>query len=74
MWLHTEVIKSVMNFCKEDYPVVDYGYTTIPTYPSGQIGFILCSLSKVRFSEGDALLSLLILVERYVFYYQVLAR
>ena len=48
IWLDTSVIANTMKFCKEDYPVVDYGFTTIPTYPSGQIGFILCSLNKVR--------------------------
>ncbi|CAK7295684.1 Spermidine synthase [Vulpes lagopus] len=25
------------------FPVVAYAYCTIPTYPSGQIGFMLCS-------------------------------
>ncbi|XP_067946087.1 spermidine synthase-like [Watersipora subatra] len=52
MWLHKDIIKKVMNFCKEEYPVVDYGYTTIPTYPSGQIGFILCATSgETNFRE-----------------------
>ena len=27
------------------FPTVDYAFTTIPTYPSGQIGFLLCSTS-----------------------------
>ena len=42
MWLHLDLIHSVMkdtrNIC--DGPV-KYAYTTIPTYPSGQIGFII---------------------------------
>ncbi|ORX94699.1 spermidine synthase-like protein [Basidiobolus meristosporus CBS 931.73] len=42
MWLHLPLIKNVLKFSKELYPVVEYAYTTIPTYPSGQIGFILC--------------------------------
>ncbi|XP_064643248.1 spermidine synthase-like [Lineus longissimus] len=46
MWLHLELIKSMTEFCKTLYPVVAYGYTTIPTYPSGQIGFMMCSLNK----------------------------
>lgn len=29
------------------FPVVDYAYTCIPTYPGGQIGFILCSTNPV---------------------------
>ena len=46
-WLHIDLIKKVMNFCHQLFPVAHYAYTTIPTYPSGQIGFILCSNSKV---------------------------
>jgi spermidine synthase len=37
----------MQEFCRGLYPVVDYAYTTIPTYPSGQIGFILCGLNPV---------------------------
>ena len=49
-WLHIDLIKTVMDFCRQLFPVVRYAYTTIPTYPSGQIGFILCSNSKVRWT------------------------
>ncbi|XP_038078487.1 spermidine synthase-like [Patiria miniata] len=45
LWLHLDLIKTMKDFCQTLYPVVDYGYCTIPTYPSGQIGFTLCSLS-----------------------------
>jgi len=45
LWLHLDLIQSMQEFCRELYPVVDYGYCTIPTYPSGQIGFTLCSLN-----------------------------
>ena len=47
LWLHIELIRDMMLFCKELFPVVDYGYCTVPTYPSGQIGFILCSKNPV---------------------------
>ncbi|CAD5115740.1 DgyrCDS4685 [Dimorphilus gyrociliatus] len=47
IWLHLDIIQDMQNFCKELYPVVDYSYCTIPTYPSGQIGFTLCSLNPV---------------------------
>ncbi|OLY83210.1 Spermidine synthase [Smittium mucronatum] len=43
MWLHNELIASVLNFNRQIFPVVRYSYTTIPTYPSGQIGFVLVS-------------------------------
>ena len=52
MWLHLDLIKEMQTFCRELYPVVDYAYCTIPTYPSGQIGFTLCSLNpETNFKE-----------------------
>ncbi|KAK3803606.1 hypothetical protein RRG08_023324 [Elysia crispata] len=46
MWIHLELIKNMKEFCKNIYPSVSYAYTTIPTYPCGQIGFMICSLDK----------------------------
>lgn len=43
MWLHLPLIKKVVRTCAEFFPNVRYAYTTIPTYPSGQIGFVLAS-------------------------------
>uniref|UniRef100_A0A6V1NMD1 PABS domain-containing protein n=1 Tax=Heterosigma akashiwo TaxID=2829 RepID=A0A6V1NMD1_HETAK len=42
-WLHLELIEKVVAACASLFNQVEYGYTTIPTYPSGQIGFVLCS-------------------------------
>lgn len=44
LWLHMEVIKSLACMCKQVFAggSVCYGYTTIPTYPSGQIGMMVC--------------------------------
>lgn len=47
LWLHLDIITNMQDFCKGVFPVVDYAYCTIPTYPSGQIGFTLCSLNPV---------------------------
>jgi spermidine synthase len=41
LWLHLDLIERVMRDASALYPAVDYAFTTIPTYPSGQIGFIL---------------------------------
>jgi spermidine synthase len=41
-WLHLPLITKLKKDCKEVFPVVEYAYTTIPTYPSGQIGFMVC--------------------------------
>lgn len=43
MWLHLPIIKEVTAACRKVFPTVEYAYTTIPTYPSGQIGFMICS-------------------------------
>eukprot|EP00242_Pyramimonas_sp_CCMP2087_P013634 CAMPEP_0198197958 /NCGR_PEP_ID=MMETSP1445-20131203/1511_1 /TAXON_ID=36898 /ORGANISM="Pyramimonas sp., Strain CCMP2087" /LENGTH=325 /DNA_ID=CAMNT_0043867383 /DNA_START=86 /DNA_END=1060 /DNA_ORIENTATION=+ len=44
LWLHLPVIKDVASMCKEVFKggKTTYAYCTIPTYPSGQIGFMLC--------------------------------
>jgi len=44
MWLHLELIGNVLTACCDLFPTVEYAYTTVPTYPSGQIGFFLLSL------------------------------
>ncbi|CAH0492495.1 unnamed protein product [Peronospora farinosa] len=49
LWLHLDLIVDVMTRCQNLFSSVNYSYTTIPTYPSGQIGFIMCSLDD---SEG----------------------
>lgn len=44
-WYHLEIIKSLAAMCKKVFVggTVQYGFTTIPTYPSGQIGFMVCT-------------------------------
>jgi spermidine synthase len=39
-----ELIKEVMSKVRAIFPTVHYAYTTIPTYPSGQIGFIIATV------------------------------
>jgi len=41
-WLHLQLITDLKNSCHEVFPIAEYAYTTIPTYPSGQIGFMVC--------------------------------
>jgi len=43
LWIHLELIKKMVKFCKELYSSVEYAVTSIPTYPSGQIGFLICT-------------------------------
>jgi len=46
MWYHAEIIRSMIGFCEGIFSTVNYAYTSIPTYPGGQIGFLLCSKDK----------------------------
>jgi spermidine synthase len=40
---HSEIIKSLFSFIRDIYPISEYYYTLVPTYPSGVIGFTFCS-------------------------------
>mmetsp|Transcript_473 Transcript_473/g.1160 ORF Transcript_473/g.1160 Transcript_473/m.1160 type:complete len:309 (-) Transcript_473:41-967(-) len=44
IWLHLDIIKSLAGMCASVFEggSVSYAHTTIPTYPSGQIGMMLC--------------------------------
>lgn len=48
MWLHLPLIRELRKSVNELFPVADYAFTTIPTYPCGQIGFVVCSLDGSR--------------------------
>ncbi|CAM8964236.1 unnamed protein product [Rhodiola kirilowii] len=44
MWLHTHLIDDMFSVCREIFKgSVHYAWTSVPTYPSGTIGFLLCS-------------------------------
>lgn len=44
LWLHLDLIKRLLVQAKEMFKQAEYAYTTIPTYPSGVIGFCILSL------------------------------
>ena len=46
MWNHLDLIRPLITKITEFYQTVEYAYTTIPTYPSGQIGFILATKNR----------------------------
>uniref|UniRef100_A0A7N0TE44 spermidine synthase n=1 Tax=Kalanchoe fedtschenkoi TaxID=63787 RepID=A0A7N0TE44_KALFE len=44
IWLHMHIIEDIVSNCREIFKgSVNYAWTTVPTYPSGVIGFMLCS-------------------------------
>ncbi|XP_008221787.1 PREDICTED: spermidine synthase [Prunus mume] len=49
IWLHMHIIEDIVANCRQIFKgSVNYAWTTVPTYPSGVIGFMLCS------TEGPA--------------------
>ncbi|KAJ1259215.1 hypothetical protein BS78_10G137500 [Paspalum vaginatum] len=43
-WLHTHVIQDMLAICRQTFKgAVHYAWTSVPTYPSGVIGFLLCA-------------------------------
>lgn len=48
LWLHLPLIKGLREMTKGLFPVSEYAFTTIPTYPSGQIGFVVATKDKAR--------------------------
>ena len=46
MWLHLDLIKPLVQSIQSRFSTVEYAYTTIPTYPSGQIGFIVATKGR----------------------------
>jgi spermidine synthase len=45
-WLHLSLIEELYSFATTLFPTVSYAYTVIPTYPCGQIGFMMFSKEK----------------------------
>ncbi|XP_047321597.1 spermine synthase [Impatiens glandulifera] len=44
MWLHTHLIQDMVSICRETFKgSLHYAWANVPTYPSGVIGFLLCS-------------------------------
>ncbi|KAA1479185.1 saccharopine dehydrogenase [Dentipellis sp. KUC8613] len=48
LWLHLPLIQQLRKTTREIFPTAEYAFTTIPTYPSGQIGFVVCSKEAGR--------------------------
>ncbi|KAM7499755.1 hypothetical protein LguiA_024169 [Lonicera macranthoides] len=44
IWLHTHLIQDMILICRETFKgSVHYAWASVPTYPSGIIGFLVCS-------------------------------
>ena len=49
MWLHLDLIQPLLNSIQTFFSSVSFAYSCVPTYPSGQIGFILASKGTCDF-------------------------
>ncbi|KAL6054366.1 Aminopropyl transferase [Balamuthia mandrillaris] len=43
IWIHLDLIENLVRASREIYRHVEYAAISIPTYPSGQIGAVICS-------------------------------
>lgn len=48
IWLHLPLINELMTMTRTLFPVAEFACTSIPTYPSGSIGFVVCTLDGQR--------------------------
>ncbi|KAL0276960.1 UNVERIFIED_CONTAM: hypothetical protein PYX00_004409 [Menopon gallinae] len=46
MWSNMDIVKNTLNNTCKVFPVFDYAFCSVPTYPDGQIGFVLGSLNQ----------------------------
>ena len=46
-WLGPDHVKKIMDNCRMHFQSVSYAVTTVPSYPCGQIGFVIGSLNEV---------------------------
>ncbi|XP_011639595.1 spermidine synthase [Pogonomyrmex barbatus] len=46
VWMNMDQVCSTLQHCKNVFPVAAYAVTSVPTYPTGQIGFVLGSLDE----------------------------
>ncbi|KAH0954414.1 hypothetical protein HN011_009337 [Eciton burchellii] len=52
VWENMMQVKDTLQHCRNVFPVAAYAVTSVPTYPTGQIGFVLGSLnSQTNFRE-----------------------
>ena len=57
-WLFLEFIQKTLNSFKDLFPAVKYGLASVPSYPAGQLGFIVASTSQVLCESSCSFVSL----------------
>lgn len=58
IWNDLDLVSSTLQYCRNQFPAAAYAYTTVPTYPSGQIGFVIGSLDQdIKFDQPSLVFS-----------------
>lgn len=52
MWIHLDLISDLVTCCRDIFESAEYATTMVPTYPCGQIGFILARKTTKRSSAN----------------------
>lgn len=52
VWESMQQVQSTFQHCKTVFPIATYAVTAVPTYPTGQIGFVLGSLNSVSIKHS----------------------
>lgn len=47
VWANSEHVAQTLSHCQATFPAAAYACAAVPTYPTGQIGFVLGSLDEV---------------------------
>lgn len=45
-WTDLDHVKQTLDHCRKHFPVATYAVTSVPSYPCGQIGFVIASLNS----------------------------
>lgn len=48
LWANIDIVAQTFQHCHQTFRKTSFAYAAVPTYPTGQIGFVLGSLSPVR--------------------------
>lgn len=58
IWNDLDLVSSTLRYCKNQFASAAYAFASVPTYPSGQIGFVIGSLDDdVKFDTPQLVLS-----------------
>jgi len=58
VWTCLDLVHNMVQHCNTHFPSTSYAFTSVPTYPTGQIGFVLGSLDSVRNYQFNYFLSM----------------